>query len=223
LASSSNFFERWAAARADQPFKLALLPMVERFSRRTTDDFIHLDEIAGPVSSKIVWSEGNPIPEWFMVSRGGLHVSHFSATAPWRDVAPDPSVLARVPECPHKWGPAGAEWTGRPGYALVLGDVEVPGPVVRRRHPSHARDDWSLESQLRGADVVHIDNPHSGLILTARMMGKPVIAPRGGLFGPLLDNQTDEDTLRCLTWLEGFSVNVVDPRLGENLEARFGG
>jgi hypothetical protein len=225
LASSCEIEERWRLRRQRTPFKYAVLGLIRRFldSGGNSDDFVHLDEVRGPTDQRIIWTEGNPIPHWFMLSRGGLHITHFTERAPWAGFVADPSVRQRLPETPVKWPDTGFgsyPCSGQP-YVLALDGAQVPGNmrVVRRPHPMRGNCPWTLRSMLKGASVVHTDNPHSGLILTARMMGKPVVAPRGGLFGPLLDNQTHEEVDKCLAWLEAVSVNVLSCNLREQIEA----
>jgi len=215
------FSDDWIARRSDQPFKAQLLPLIKRFERHLTDDMTHIDDLSGPVSDRVVWSEGNPIPHWFMVNRGGLHVSHFSAIPPWADIDIDSDVIRRVPHCPQKWKPEGiSKYPGRPGFTLVLGDENWGPGSVNRRHPSDASTLYSLDSQIDGAKFIRICNPYSGLILSAAMSGKPFSAPLGGLFGPLVGDPSYDNVLRCLTWLEKFSVDVLDPCFADKLDER---
>lgn len=220
MGSLPDFPQRWATRRQDRPFKRQLLPLIRRFSEHLTEDMVHLDDMTGPVSDKIVWSEGNPITHWFRVSRGGLHVSHFAAEAPWADTDIDSDVIRRVPHCPQKWHAFGARpYPGDAGYTLVLGDENLGPNSVNRRHPTDASSLYSLESQIANAAAIRICNPHSGLILTAAMSGKPISAPLGGLFGPLVADHSEDNVLRCLTWLENFSINVQDPDFAASIES----
>ena len=212
--------KEWQMRRAEQPWKSSIIPLLAAFAPRVTDDMVHLDDLNAPVDSRVVWSEGNPIPHWFMLSRGGLHVSHFSAEAPWAGTRPDPSVIERVPRVPQKWGRIDCRlhWPGRSGFVLGLGDM--PGCDLNRWHPKDAAPSYSLESLFHAASEIRIDNPHSGLILSAVMTGKPVTAPMGGLFGPLAADPSWANVVKCLTWLEDFSVNVTDPYFADDVEAR---
>lgn len=215
----------WTQARAGQEFKHGLAPAVDRFASIVGRRAVHLDAYCMGKKSW-VWSEGNPVPHlFFLVSNGWQLID--PTGVPWANMSVDTTVFSRFPRTPQKWPDGTQEYTAT-GYTLNLGDHPVQG-TVHRQHPKDALSTWTLQSQIAGADHVIIDNPHSGLILTCVLAGKPLTAPVGGLYGPLITDPSRENVAKCLSWLEATCIDVrgdvheqIDRKLNDTTHATGG-